>query len=259
MLFDSHCHLTADAFDDDRDLVLARAREEGVRGLVTIASDADDAEAALAWAEEHDGVWSTAGVHPHAAERATPEALRRIRELLEHPRVVAVGECGLDFHYDNAPREMQFDAFRAQIGMAADTGLSLVVHSRDADAEMIRELRGDAGAVTGVLHCFTGGDALLDAALAADWYVSFSGIATFKRYDGGDQVRRVPDDRLLIETDAPYLAPVPRRGKRNEPAYVAHTAAAVAQMRGVGVDELGELTRRNAHRFYGLVQPTPSP
>ncbi|MEK9506873.1 TatD family hydrolase [Gemmatimonadota bacterium Y43] len=259
MLFDSHCHLTADAFDDDRELVLARARDVGVRGMVTIASDADDAEAALAWAAQHDGVWSTAGVHPHAAERATPEALRRVRDLLDHPSVVAVGECGLDFHYDNAPRDAQFAAFRAQIRMAGETGLSLVVHSRDADVEMIRELRGDAGAVTGVLHCFTGGDALLDAALEADWYVSFSGIATFKRYEGGDQVRRVPADRLLVETDSPYLAPVPHRGRRNEPAFVAHTAAVVAEMRGLEVDELSELTRRNAHRFYGLPHPTSSP
>lgn len=252
MLFDSHCHLTADAFDDDREGVLERAREAGVLGLVTIASDADDATTALSWARGYEGVWSTAGVHPHAAERATPEALRRIRELLDDPDVVAVGECGLDFHYDNAPREVQFHAFRAQVEMAAETALPLVVHSRDADREMIAELRGEAGAVTGVLHCFTGGDDLLDVAIEAGWYVSFSGIATFKRFAGVEQVGRVPADRLLIETDSPYLAPVPMRGRRNEPALVAHTAAAVAAMRGLEVEELGKLTSDNAARFYGI-------
>lgn len=256
MLFDSHCHLTADAFDDDRDAVLERAREAGVTGLVSIASDADDALEALAWSKGRAGVWSTAGVHPHAAERATPEALRRIRELLDEPSVVAVGECGLDFHYDNAPREAQFRAFHAQVAMAADTGLPLVVHSRDADDEMRAELRADAGEVTGVLHCFTGGDALLDTAIEAGWYLSFSGIATFKRFDGADQIRRVPADRILIETDAPYLAPVPRRGKRNEPAFVAYTAQVVADIRGLSLSELAALTRANAQRFYGIAQPS---
>lgn len=257
MLFDSHCHLTADAFDADRDRVLARAREAGVVGLVTIASDADEAERAVAWAKEREGVWSSAGVHPHLAERATPEALARVGALLrDEKKVVAVGECGLDFHYDHAPREAQLRAFREQIGIARDTGLPLVVHTRDADRDMIDELRGSAGDVRGVLHCFTGGDRLLDAALEADWYVSFSGIVTFRNFTGADQIRRVPENRLLIETDAPYLAPVPRRGRRNEPALLGHTAAAVAAARGVSAAEVAALTRDNAARFYGV---TPAP
>ena len=252
MLFDSHCHLTADAFDDDRTEVLERAREAGVRRLVTIASDASDARRAIALAEAEDGVWATAGVHPHEAERATPDELRRVRALLDHPRVVAVGECGLDFHYDTAPRETQLRAFRHQVEMAAETGLPLVVHCRDADDAMCAELDGGAGEVTGVLHCFTGGDALLDRALEAGWYVSFSGIVTFRRFDAQARVRRVPADRLLIETDAPYLAPVPRRGKRNEPAFVAHTAAVVAEVRGETIESLAGSTAANAARFYGL-------
>lgn len=252
MLFDSHCHLTSDAFDDDREAVLARAREAGVERLVTIASDADDADAALAWARSHPGVWSTAGVHPHEAVKATPATLERVRALLDDPGVVAVGECGLDFYYDNAPREAQFAAFRAQVALAAESGLPLVVHCRDADADMLAEFDAGAADVTGVLHCFTGGDALLERALDAGWYVSFSGIVTFKRFDGAARVRRVPDDRLLVETDAPYLAPVPLRGRRNEPAFVAHTAAAVAGIRGTTVEALTALTAANAARFYGL-------
>lgn len=259
MLFDSHCHLTADAFDEDREATLARAREAGVERLVTIASDADDAEAALAWARSRDGVWSTAGVHPHEAARATPESLARVRALLDDPGVVAVGECGLDFHYDNAPRDVQFAAFRAQVALAAETGLPLVVHCRDADAEMAAEFDAGAAEVTGVLHCFTGGDALLDRALDAGWYVSFSGIVTFKGFQGQAQVRRVPASRLLVETDAPYLAPVPLRGRRNEPAFVAHTAEAVARIRGLEPGELAALTAANAARFYGLPDAGTTP
>ena len=212
-----------------------------------------EAERARDWAKGREGVWSTAGVHPHAAQHATPEALARIRGLLEQETtVVAVGECGLDFHYDHASRATQFRAFQAQIELAAETGLPLVVHARDADPEMIEHLRGDAGTVNGVLHCFTGGDALLDVALQAGWSVSFSGIVTFRGFTHHDQIRRVPDDRLLIETDAPYLAPVPRRGRRNEPAFVAHTAAVVAETRQVTVSELARLTRNNAERFFGV-------
>lgn len=252
MLFDSHCHLTADAFDEDRAEVVERARAAGVEQLVSIASNASDAQEALTLAESFDGVWATAGVHPHEAERATPEELARVRALLDHPRVVAVGECGLDFFYDNAPRDEQFSAFRAQAAFAVETGLPLVVHCRDADAEMIEELNGSAGEARGVLHCFSGGDRLLDAALECGWYVSFSGMVTFKKYASQDHVRRVPADRLLVETDAPYLAPVPRRGRRNEPGLVVHTARAVAEIRGESFEDLAARTRRNTLRFYGL-------
>ncbi len=253
MLFDSHCHLTADAFDADRNDVLARAREAGVEGLVTIASTPDDARAALALAGAHEGVWCTAGIHPHEAQLgASTEVLRDLRRLLDHPRVVAVGECGLDFHYDHAPRETQRATFDAQIDLARQTGLPLVVHSRSADAEMIEALEGLPPGVRGVLHCFTGGDALLEAGLEAGWWISFSGIVTFNRFDQQHQVRAVPDDRLLIETDAPYLAPVPHRGRRNEPAFVAETARVLAEIRGVTPDELAALTWSNARRFYAL-------
>ena len=252
MLFDSHCHLTADAFDDDRDEVVARARRAGVGRLVTIASNADDAESALRLIEGRSDMWTTAGVHPHEAEAATAEELARVRALLSNPRVVAVGECGLDFFYDNAPREVQFSAFRAQVALAGEFGLPLVVHCREADAEMLGELDGGAGEVQGVLHCFSGGDDLLERALDKGWYVSFSGMVTFRKFEGADQLRRVPDDRLLVETDAPYLAPVPRRGRRNEPELLVHTARMIAELRGQSIEEIERITTANAERFYSV-------
>ena len=259
MLFDSHCHLTADAFDDDRDDVVARAHRAGVTRLVTIASNAGDAEQALRLVEGRTDMWTTAGVHPHEAEAATPAELERVRALLSNPRVVAVGECGLDFFYDNAPREAQLAAFRAQVGLARESGLPLVVHCREADDEMMAELQGPAGDVQGVLHCFSGGDALLECALARGWYVSFSGMVTFRRFEGAEQVRRVPDDRLLVETDAPYLAPVPRRGRRNEPELLVHTARAVAEIRGQATEEIERLTTANAERFYSVERRADDP
>ncbi|MFO7588665.1 MAG: TatD family hydrolase [Gemmatimonadota bacterium] len=250
-LFDSHCHLTAEAFAGELDAVLARAREAGVEEMVTIASDPDDAAAGLALARALPGVACTAGLHPHDAERFGPETEEAIRRLLSEPEVVAVGETGLDFFYDNAPRARQRAGFEAQLRLAREAGLPVVVHAREADAEVIEVLRSADG-VRGVLHCFTGGAKLLDAGLDAGWHISFSGIVTFRRFDAADLVRRVPEDRLLIESDSPYLAPVPHRGKRNEPAHLGHTCEAVAAIRGVPAEALAETTRRNARHFYGL-------
>lgn len=258
MLTDSHCHLADSAFAEDRDEVLRRAAEAGVRRAVVIASDADDAEEIHAWlgapGSRHHGValWGTAGVHPHYAERATPEALVRVEALLADGPAVATGECGLDFHYDNAPRDVQLAAFAAQCEIADRTARPLVVHSRSADTEMRRVIEGLPDGVLGVLHCFTGGRELMEAALRRGWYVSLSGIVTFKRFDEHDLVRAIPDDRLLIETDAPYLAPVPHRGRRNEPGYVADTCAVVAGIRGVDPEALAETTGRNATALFGF-------
>lgn len=251
MYFDSHCHLTDHRFEGEVEAVLERARAAGVGELVSIASDADDAVAARVIAAAHDGVWSTAGVHPHAARSATPEERYRVRALADAGEAVALGETGLDYFYDNAPRDAQRTAFAWHLETAAETGLPVVVHSREADddtAAMIREAAG----VTGVLHCFAGGPALLEVALDAGWYVSFSGLVTFGGYGGGDLVRRVPADRLLVETDSPYLAPVPHRGKRNEPAFVVEVARAVAAMRDESPEDIAAATARNAHDFYGL-------
>lgn len=251
-LFDSHCHLTDDAFEGDRDEVLQRAREAGVVALVTIASTPDDADAGIALARDHAWIRTTAGIHPHAAGTGTPEALERVRELLAREEVVAVGECGLDFHYDNAPRDVQRRVFGSHVELAHDTGLPLVVHARSCDEDMSAAVRDLPGGVGGVLHCFSGSDALLEVGLEKGLYISFTGMVTFRSFEAGHQVRAVPRDRLMIETDAPYLAPVPCRGRRNEPAWVRHVAEAVARIRGESPDEVAEYTMRNARRFYGL-------
>ncbi len=251
-LFDSHLHLTDDRFAGDVDEVLASARDAGVGEMVTVGTGPDDARRARDLAAREGGVWSTAGVHPHRASIFDDRAAGRLEDLLEAPEVVAVGETGLDYHYENSPREAQRESFRAHLELARRTGLPLVVHSRDADEETARFVRDEGGGIRGVLHCFTGGDALLETALEAGWYVSFSGIVTFGSFDGEDRVRRVPAERVLVETDSPYLAPEPERGHRNEPAFVAHTCRRVAELRGEDPGETAARTRANARRFYGL-------
>lgn len=178
--------------------------------------------------------------------------LGEIGELAAGTEVVAIGETGLDFFYDNSDRDAQRASFIAQMELAERLDLPVIVHSRDADADTAAILADFAGRTMGVLHCFTGGGALLETALECGWFISFSGIVTFKRYEGASLLRQVPDDRLLIETDSPYLAPVPRRGKRNEPANLPHTCAAVAEMRGVAPEDIAALTRGNARGLYGL-------
>lgn len=250
MYFDSHCHLTDERFVGESGTVAARAREAGVDRFVIIASDEEDAEKALGVARELE-VWSTAGIHPHVATRH-PQGLDRVRELIEtEDRVVAVGETGLDYYYDSSPRRIQRKAFERHLELAAETGLPVVVHSRDADADTISMLRSADG-VTGVLHCFAGAPALFEAGLEAGWYVSFSGLVTFRSYETKDLVAATPADRLLIETDAPYLAPVPHRGSRNEPAYVVDVARAVAELRGEPLKQVAKTTTRNALTFYQL-------
>lgn len=252
-LFDSHCHLTATAFRDDREAVLRRASEAGVTRLVTIASDLADAEDAVELARAWPGVWSTAGVHPHEAGAADPAAIARVRALAnEYAEVVAIGETGLDYHYDHSPREVQRRLFDQHLALGAELGRPVIVHAREADEDVAAALRGMPSGTRGVLHCFTGGPLAFEEAIAAGWYVSFSGIASFKSFEAAELLRAVPDDRLLIETDAPYLAPIPMRGKRNEPAYVAYVAEAVAVLRGADATEVAVSTTENACRFYGV-------
>jgi TatD DNase family protein len=252
-LFDSHAHLTDGSFASDLDDVLSRAAGQGVESVATIASNLQDARAAivLAAGAGQPRVRATAGIHPHEAERWNPEAAVELEELSRDAAVVAIGETGLDFYYDNAPREQQLRSFRSQVELAERVGLPVVVHSRSADAETAAVVRGCAGRLIGVLHCFSGGEELLRAGLESGWYVSFSGIVTFKNFRDEHLVRAVPDDRLLIETDSPYLAPVPRRGKRNEPCFVQHVAERVADIRGADPERIAELTYDNALRFYG--------
>ena len=251
-LFDSHCHLTDAAFRDDREAVFVRAREAGVARMVSIASNVADTVDALALARAEDGVWCTAGVHPHEAGDAAPDALEQVRTLAAAPEVVAVGETGLDFFYDNAPRDIQRALFDGQLALGAELDLPVVVHARDADDDIASALRGAPAGTRGVLHCFTGGEKGFAEARARDWYVSFSGIASFKSFGAADLMKEVPLDRLLVETDSPYLAPVPNRGKRNEPAFVRQVAEAVAGLLDLDLEELARLTTENACRFYGV-------
>jgi TatD DNase family protein len=255
-MFDSHCHLTDDRFAGDLDEVLARAWDAGLTGLVTVASNVADARAALHLAGRDPRIHATAGIHPHEAEHARPADYDTLRELAAQSGVVAIGETGLDFHYDNSPRETQRTVFDRHLRIAADTGLPVVVHSRSADEDTAAMIRGSG--VTGVLHCFAGKRALFDTALAAGWFISFAGLITFRNFDNVDLLRATPSDRLLLETDSPYLAPVPHRGRRNEPAFVVETCRAAALLRGEDAALTAATATSNALRFYGLGAPSPA-
>lgn len=256
--FDSHCHLQDPSFDPDRDEVLARAWEAGVREIVVIGSDPESAAAARALSDESAGretrpaLWFTAGLHPHEASRWSPDTRRAVEAELDRG-AVAVGEIGLDHHYDNSPRVLQRIAFADQLTMARERDLPAVVHSRDAEGDTMQIL-DDSGISPArvVLHCFTGSAEMLRGAVERGVFVSFSGIATFGSFDAARLVPAVPAERLLVETDAPYLAPVPHRGRRNEPAFLPATIAALADRRGVSATELAAQTRTSARAFYRL-------
>lgn len=252
---DSHAHLADPAFDADRASVLDAAWEAGCGGIVCIGETIAAAERALAIASASDGrVVSTAGVHPH--EASTFDATRdepRLRDLVARG-AKAIGECGLDYHYDNAPRDTQRAVFAAHIALAAELGVPVVVHTREAEADTIAAIRdAERAGVIGVLHCFGGGPALAEAGLAAGWYVSYAGVVTFRKWSGDDLIRMVPDNRILAESDAPYLTPVPFRGKRNEPSYVAHTVRRIAEARDQSAAHVGDIVTANAARCFGLV------
>jgi TatD DNase family protein len=262
-LIDSHCHLDEPRFAGDCDAVIARAQAAGVTRMITIgASDAMQANGdALALAQRYDGVFATVGVHPHAARTVTPAILAEVARLAQTPKVVAIGETGLDYYYDNSPRAMQREAFRQFIQLARRLALPLIVHLRDAYDDALAIMRDEnAAEVGGVIHCFSGDRAGARAFLDLEFDLSFSGIVTFKNADELRAVARlVPADRFMVETDAPFLAPVPHRGKRNEPAYVVHTAAAIAQQRGASLDEVASLARANTERRFRLPQARKSP
>jgi TatD DNase family protein len=256
--FDSHCHLQDERFDSDREASVVRAWQAGVGEIVVIGADPGSAAVArglveqAAGREEWPDLWFTAGLHPHEASRWTPEMRREVERELDRG-AVAVGEIGLDFHYDNSPRAIQRTAFGEQLSIADERELPVVVHSRDAEEETL-ELLVDSGIAPErvVLHCFTGSDRMLREAVGRGYYLSFSGIATFPSFDAAALVPSVPDARLLVETDAPYLAPIPVRGRRNEPSFLPHTVAALARHRGLTPAELAAQTRANARAFYRL-------
>ena len=251
---DSHAHLAGEGFDADRADVLSRLRAAGGVGAICIGESLAAAEGARRLAEGHPGfVWWTAGIHPHDAAAYDTARDRPALEAAMRAGAVAIGECGLDYHYDHSPRAQQRRAFADQLAIAQAHRRAVVVHTREAaedTATMVREA-GAAG-IVGVLHCFTGPASLADVALNAGWYVSFSGVVTFRKWDDLDLLRAIPEDRLLLESDSPYLAPVPHRGKRNEPAWCAYTLERLAQVRGAVASALGDVIVRNTRRCFSL-------
>ncbi len=254
---DSHAHLADLVFANDVDDVVQRARDAGALATVCIGASIEAAdEAARLFARFPDFLAYTAGVHPHDAAGFDQD--RDLPLLRAHlaAGAVAVGECGLDYHYDNSPRQQQREVFRAQLALAAEADCPVVVHTRDAEADTAALISEAAEqGVVGVLHCYTGSTDLANRAIALGWYVSFSGIITFRNWTDTALLRLIPDDRLLVESDSPYLAPVPKRGKRNEPAWVAHTLARLATVRDISADTLGEITTANVSRLFGLAIP----
>jgi len=256
MLIDSHCHLDFPDFAEEIDDVVGRAHESGVGLMLTICTHVTKFDQVLAVAERYDNIFCTVGIHPHEAAAEPETEAARLVKLSQHPKVVGIGETGLDYYYEHSPPEDQKRSFRQHIEAARQTGLPIVIHSRDADddmAEILREEMAD-GAFPGLLHCFSSGYALAETAWDLGLYVSFSGILTFKSADDiRHTARAVPLERLLVETDAPYLAPVPKRGKRNEPSFVRHTAERLAEERGLALDSLATQTSENFFRLFTKV------
>lgn len=255
-LIDSHCHLDEARFDGDREATITRAREAGVCRMITIgASEQIQANyAAIALAEAHSEIFATVGVHPHDARIVSPAVMEEVARLSRASKVVAIGETGLDYFYDNSPRPAQQEAFRQFIQLARQRGLPLVIHLRDAYDDAVAIMHEERAAeVGGVIHCFSGDRAMARSFLDLGFDLSFSGVITFKKSDELRAVAQiVPTNRFMVETDAPFLAPVPHRGKRNEPAYVIHTAAAVAAARGESLDAVAAYTRANTERRFRL-------
>jgi TatD DNase family protein len=258
MLVDSHCHLNYEGLVERQEEVLDSARLRGVGGFLNISTRQSEWGAILATAVRHGDVWASVGVHPHEADAHPDLGASALVEAAAHPKVVAIGECGLDYHYDNSARPAQRERFEAHIEAAREAGLPLIVHTRDAEddtAEILGRATRQSG-VTGVLHCFTGSADLAHKALDFGFYISLSGIVTFKNArELQDTAREVPLDRLLVETDSPFLAPVPHRGRTCEPAFVADTAAFVAGLRGVEPEVLAATTTENFFRLFPRAVP----
>jgi TatD DNase family protein len=252
-LADSHCHLIYKGLGEQQPEVLARARDAGVVAMLNISTRENEWDDVIAVAEREADVWASVGIHPHEADQHPDVDTVKLVERAQHPRVVGIGESGLDYYYDHSDRDRQRASFRAHLAASRETGLPIIVHTRDAEddtAEILRDEMGK-GAFPGVIHCFTASGAFADIALELGLYVSISGIVTFKNArDLQETAARLPLDRLLIETDAPFLAPVPHRGKTGEPAFVADTCRFLANLRGENPDALAEATRQNFHKLF---------
>lgn len=251
-LIDTHAHLTDSRFEKDVDEVISRAFDAGIEAIVTVGTDVENSRVALALAERHPNLYATVGIHPHAASTFSEQSLATLRELARSPLVVAIGETGLDFHYDNSPREDQRLCLARHLELGCELGLPIVVHAREADDDLVALLRAAPPGTRGVLHSFSSGPELLELALELGWHISFSGMLTFAKFAAADLLRRVPLERLLLETDSPYLSPAPLRGERNEPRNVTLVASRAAELRDEDPAALVEATTRNARALFGL-------
>ena len=254
-LIDTHAHLDEDAFSQDVDAVIGRAVDSGVIAMVAVATTAESSRATIALAARVPHVFASVGIHPNYAAQAKPGDWELIEELASSPKVVAIGETGLDRYWDHTPFEVQLDYFRRQIELAARCRLPFIVHCRDAEADVVTVLRQEAGTgrLQGVMHSFCGNAETLAVALDVGLHISFAGMLTFKKNESLRQLAKtVPLERLLVETDSPYLAPLPHRGKRNEPSFVRHTAESLAEVHGKTLDEMAAITTANARRLFGL-------
>jgi TatD DNase family protein len=254
MLIDSHCHIDDARFDADREAMLQRARDAGIGHFVTIGCDLETSRAAVTLAQRHPFISATVGVHPHEVKHIQDGWYDELRTLAKSKGVVAYGEIGLDYHYDHSPREVQRQRFREQVRLARELRLPIIIHTREAQEDTITILKDEkAGEVGGVFHCFSGDAWLAKDALDLGFYLSFSGVITFQNATMlRDIVKTVPLDRMLMETDSPYLTPVPHRGKRNEPAYVRHVAEKIAELHGIGVKDVEEATTQNTKRLFRI-------
>ena len=258
MLVDSHCHLDFDKFDEDRTEVLTRAFDAGIGMMITICTRHSRFEHIRDLARTDDRLYCSVGIHPHQVAEEENATLEWLLSCAADPKVVGIGETGLDYYYDNSPRDDQITSFRTHIAASRETGLPLIVHTRDADEDMAAILMEEAGkgAFPGVLHCFSSSRALAEAALGLGFYISCSGIVTFKNAeDLRAIIRDVPLERLIVETDSPFLAPIPNRGKRNEPSFVVHTAAKVADLKGLAADDFARISTDNFFRLFSKAIP----
>jgi TatD DNase family protein len=254
MLIDTHAHLSLPQFDKDREEVTKRARDAGIKHIITVGTDSDDCRKAVALAEEHDFISAAVGIHPHDAETISAETYSLLREFAADENVVAIGEIGLDFYRNLSLRETQIRHFREQLRLAREVFLPVIIHDREAHQEVLKILREEkAETMGGVIHCFSGDWEMAKACLDMGFYISIPGTITFKKSEEYHKlVRDLPLDRILVETDCPFLAPHPFRGKRNEPAYVKYVAEAIALLKGIGIEEVAKITTQNAQKLFNL-------
>lgn len=251
MLIDSHAHIQLDRFDTDREAVLKRAQAAGVQTILVIGFDLETSRGAIALANQHEQIYATVGMHPHDAKDLDDQAVCLFREFAAHPKVVALGEMGLDYYRDLSPRPIQQEAFERQLDLAEELDLPIVIHNREAYHDILPILQARRGRVRGVMHCFSGDVEIMYQSLVLGFYIGIGGPVTYRKADALREVaRQVPTDALLVETDCPWLAPQFRRGKRNEPAYVRATAEKIAELRGISLEEIGEITTQNFETLF---------